>query len=62
MSYRESAEERQILARPWQFLFPDVSPSAPRRIATISVLTSPLAQPGTGAAGAVNVYVVETAR
>jgi D-inositol-3-phosphate glycosyltransferase len=39
-----------------------VSPLSPRRIATISVLTSPLAQPGTGDAGALNVYVVETAR
>ena len=36
--------------------------SAPHRIATISVLTSPLAQPGGGDAGGLNVYVVETAR
>jgi D-inositol-3-phosphate glycosyltransferase len=41
---------------------PDVSPPSPRRIATISVLTSPLAQPGTGDAEGLNVYVVETAR
>ncbi|MBO0801759.1 MAG: D-inositol-3-phosphate glycosyltransferase [Nocardiopsaceae bacterium] len=34
----------------------------PRRIATISVHTSPLDQPGTGDAGGLNVYVVETAR
>ncbi|GAA2014474.1 D-inositol-3-phosphate glycosyltransferase [Catenulispora yoronensis] len=34
----------------------------PHRIATISVLTSPLAQPGGGDAGGLNVYVVETAR
>jgi D-inositol-3-phosphate glycosyltransferase len=35
---------------------------APRRIATISLHTSPLDQPGTGDAGGLNVYVVETAR
>jgi D-inositol-3-phosphate glycosyltransferase len=34
----------------------------PRRIAMLSVHTSPLAQPGTGDAGGLNVYVVETAR
>jgi D-inositol-3-phosphate glycosyltransferase len=33
-----------------------------RRIATISVHTSPLDQPGTGDAGGLNVYVVEVAR
>ena len=38
------------------------SGSIPHRIATISVLTSPLAQPGGGDAGGLNVYVVETAR
>ncbi|QKT08432.1 D-inositol-3-phosphate glycosyltransferase [Gordonia sp. X0973] len=37
-------------------------PSAlPRRIAVISVHTSPLAQPGTGDAGGMNVYVWQTA-
>jgi D-inositol-3-phosphate glycosyltransferase len=35
---------------------------APRRIATISLHTSPLDQPGTGDAGGLNVYVVEVAR
>ncbi len=35
---------------------------APRRIATVSVHTSPLEQPGTGDAGGMNVYVVEVAR
>src|SRR6266496_4989747 len=35
---------------------------APRRVATISVHTSPLDQPGTGDAGGLNVYVVEVAR
>ncbi|HEY2041505.1 MAG TPA: glycosyltransferase, partial [Jatrophihabitans sp.] len=34
----------------------------PRRIATISVHTSPLEQPGGGDAGGMNVYVLETAR
>jgi D-inositol-3-phosphate glycosyltransferase len=34
----------------------------PRRIATVSVHTSPLEQPGTGDAGGLNVYVVEVAR
>ncbi|HEY2577917.1 MAG TPA: D-inositol-3-phosphate glycosyltransferase [Streptosporangiaceae bacterium] len=35
---------------------------SPRRIATISVHTSPLDQPGTGDAGGLNVYVVEVAK
>ncbi len=34
----------------------------PRRVAMVSVHTSPLEQPGTGDAGGLNVYVVETAR
>jgi D-inositol-3-phosphate glycosyltransferase len=34
----------------------------PRRIATLSVHTSPLDQPGTGDAGGLNVYVTEVAR
>jgi D-inositol-3-phosphate glycosyltransferase len=34
----------------------------PRRVATVSVHTSPLEQPGTGDAGGMNVYVVEVAR
>ncbi len=34
----------------------------PKRVATISVHTSPLEQPGTGDAGGMNVYVVEVAR
>ena len=33
-----------------------------RRVAMVSVHTSPLAQPGTGDAGGLNVYVVESAR
>ena len=35
---------------------------SPRRIATISVHTSPLDQPGTGDAGGLNVYVTEVAK
>ncbi len=34
----------------------------PRRIATVTVHTSPLDQPGTGDAGGMNVYVVEVSR
>jgi D-inositol-3-phosphate glycosyltransferase len=39
-----------------------VPPGQPRRIATVSVHTSPLEQPGTGDAGGLNVYVVEVAK
>jgi D-inositol-3-phosphate glycosyltransferase len=41
---------------------PRVRQRSPRRIATISLHTSPLDQPGTGDAGGLNVYVVEVAR
>ena len=41
------------LAAPWP---------TPRRIATLSVHTSPLEQPGTGDAGGMNVYIVETSK
>ncbi len=34
----------------------------PRRVAVLSIHTSPLDQPGTGDAGGMNVYIVETAR
>src|SRR3712207_478424 len=34
----------------------------PRRIATLSVHTSPLEQPGTGDAGGMNVYIVELSK
>jgi D-inositol-3-phosphate glycosyltransferase len=37
-------------------------PLLPRRIATLSVHTSPLDQPGTGDAGGMNVYVVEVSK
>lgn len=44
---------RQRGALPWP---------RPRRIATLSVHTSPLHQPGTGDAGGMNVYILEIAR
>jgi D-inositol-3-phosphate glycosyltransferase len=39
-----------------------VQPRSPGRIATISLHTSPLDQPGTGDAGGLNVYVVEVSK
>lgn len=39
-----------------------VAARRPRRVAMLSVHTSPLEQPGTGDAGGLNVYAVETAR
>jgi D-inositol-3-phosphate glycosyltransferase len=36
--------------------------SLPRRVATLSVHTSPLEQPGTGDAGGMNVYIAEVAK
>jgi D-inositol-3-phosphate glycosyltransferase len=41
---------------------PSAGQRSPRRIATISLHTSPLDQPGTGDAGGLNVYVVEVAK
>src|SRR5437588_4867037 len=45
--------------------FPATTPVAhrelPRRVATLSVHTSPLEQPGTGDAGGMNVYIAQTA-
>jgi D-inositol-3-phosphate glycosyltransferase len=38
------------------------APHSPRRVATLSVHTSPLHQPGTGDAGGMNVYIVEVAK
>ena len=40
---------------------PDLYDALPRRIAVLSVHTSPLAQPGSGDAGGMNVYVLQTA-
>ena len=41
---------------------PRLSNGFPRRIATLSLHTSPLDQPGTGDAGGLNVYVVQVAK
>jgi D-inositol-3-phosphate glycosyltransferase len=41
---------------------PPIARDLPRRVATISLHTSPLDQPGTGDAGGMNVYVVELSR
>jgi D-inositol-3-phosphate glycosyltransferase len=46
---------RQVAEQRW-------GTALPRRIAMLSVHTSPLDQPGTGDAGGMNVYVVETSR
>jgi D-inositol-3-phosphate glycosyltransferase len=43
-------------------LSPAMRRGAPRRIATLSVHTSPLDQPGTGDAGGMNVYIVELSK
>ncbi|MEO5610492.1 MAG: D-inositol-3-phosphate glycosyltransferase [Ornithinibacter sp.] len=40
----------------------DPAPARPERVAMVTVHTSPLAQPGTGDAGGMNVYVLEVAR
>lgn len=47
------------MSRPWRRRY---GLGLPRRIATISVHTSPLDQPGTGDAGGMNVYIVEVSR
>ncbi|MET0765483.1 MAG: D-inositol-3-phosphate glycosyltransferase [Blastococcus sp.] len=39
-----------------------ISPGMPRRVATLSVHTSPLDQPGAGDAGGMNVYIVEASK
>ncbi|WP_405804313.1 D-inositol-3-phosphate glycosyltransferase [Streptomyces sp. NBC_01187] len=52
---RASPQPRQPLLR-----LP--GPRRPRRVAMLSVHTSPLHQPGTGDAGGMNVYIVELAR
>ncbi len=41
---------------------PTVTALHPRRVAVLSVHTSPLEQPGTGDAGGMNVYVLETSK
>ncbi|MFC0002964.1 D-inositol-3-phosphate glycosyltransferase [Micromonospora siamensis] len=53
MAEQHAGVGRQRGALPWP---------RPRRIATLSVHTSPLHQPGTGDAGGMNVYILEVAR
>ncbi|MCN0177962.1 D-inositol-3-phosphate glycosyltransferase [Salinispora arenicola] len=53
MAEQHTGVGRQRGARPWP---------RPRRVATLSVHTSPLHQPGTGDAGGMNVYILEVAR
>ncbi len=52
---RAAGRSRQVAEQRW-------GTPLPRRIAMLSVHTSPLDQPGTGDAGGMNVYVVETSR
>ena len=47
---------------PWRSAIQPAVPVLPRRVATLSVHTSPLEQPGAGDAGGMNVYVVEVSR
>jgi D-inositol-3-phosphate glycosyltransferase len=47
---------------PWRSAATPAAPLLPRRVATLSVHTSPLEQPGAGDAGGMNVYVVEVSR
>ncbi|MGC5050203.1 D-inositol-3-phosphate glycosyltransferase [Micromonospora sp. DT48] len=53
MAEEHTGVGRQRGALPWP---------RPRRIATLSVHTSPLHQPGTGDAGGMNVYILEVSR
>jgi D-inositol-3-phosphate glycosyltransferase len=52
---------RRIVEVP-RVLSPAIRRGVPRRIATLSVHTSPLEQPGTGDAGGMNVYIVELSK
>ncbi|MDQ8704791.1 D-inositol-3-phosphate glycosyltransferase [Streptomyces sp. LHD-70] len=53
--------ERLAGSTPPRLRFPG-GPRRPRRVAMLSVHTSPLHQPGTGDAGGMNVYIVELAK
>jgi D-inositol-3-phosphate glycosyltransferase len=53
---RDRAESAPAVARPLP-----LRPPRPRRVAMLSVHTSPLDQPGTGDAGGMNVYIVQLA-
>ena len=52
------------LVAPWKTerMTSEAAPVRPRRVAMVSVHTSPLDQPGTGDAGGMNVYVLEVSR
>jgi len=56
----ESATRRTRRSR--AVVRPAASAPGPRRVAVLSIHTSPLDQPGTGDAGGMNVYVTEVAR
>jgi D-inositol-3-phosphate glycosyltransferase len=49
------------MARRCRHVFVRLATDLPRRVAVLSVHTSPLAQPGTGDAGGMNVYVLQSA-
>lgn len=55
-------DARRAGRRPSQIADQRWGPLSPRRVAMLSVHTSPLDQPGTGDAGGMNVYVVELSR
>ena len=57
-----SRRVRTVIAEEMSVRVLPVTGVMPRRVATLSVHTSPLDQPGTGDAGGMNVYVVEVAK
>ncbi|MFF2653759.1 D-inositol-3-phosphate glycosyltransferase [Streptomyces sp. NPDC058045] len=61
MSHSVARLGRRSPAAPARLRFPGTG-RRPRRVAMLSVHTSPLHQPGTGDAGGMNVYIVELAR
>ena len=61
MSHHVTRLGRRATAAPARLRLPGVH-RRPRRVAMLSVHTSPLHQPGTGDAGGMNVYMVELAR
>ncbi|WP_374228237.1 D-inositol-3-phosphate glycosyltransferase [Streptacidiphilus sp. ASG 303] len=56
------AQHQRALLHPFQGLAAARRARRPRRVAMLSVHTSPLHQPGTGDAGGMNVYIVELSR
>ncbi|WP_255954477.1 D-inositol-3-phosphate glycosyltransferase [Streptomyces odontomachi] len=61
MSHHVTTFGRRVSAAPTRLRLPGTI-RRPRRVAMLSVHTSPLHQPGTGDAGGMNVYIVELAR